>query len=131
MSSSDTVPAVGNTSRVLFLGAPTDDVEVEYWAGMRRWARAHGFDPTDSLDEGSVACVVTTEDILDGFCHPTESVMVQQLHENHIPFVSAYDDPRILQRVLACTAAAGAVTDTHPAAPIDMLPDASTARSAA
>ncbi|MDV7354410.1 hypothetical protein R4282_15505 [Rhodococcus oxybenzonivorans] len=90
--------------RLLFIGNPTQFIEVIHWAAMRVWATGHGLETTRTFAGGPVVCAVATEDVLDGLCLPSEATMLQRVRREGIPCISVHDAPeRIIDEIGALT----------------------------
>ncbi|MCQ4117870.1 hypothetical protein [Rhodococcus tibetensis] len=99
--------------RLLFIGNPSQFIEVIHWAAMRAWATGHGLETTRTFAGGPVVCAVATEDVLDGLCLPSEATMLQRVRSERIPCICVHDAPeRIIEEVGALTPVTAVHTDT-------------------
>lgn len=82
--------------RVLFVGNP-GAAEVSQWAAVRAMAVQQGWQTTRRYTRGLVSCAVVSDRVRDGFRSPTESMMIETLEGDAVPYsVAAEAGPLLL-----------------------------------
>lgn len=99
-------------ARVLFLGTPSDPVDLGRWTELQVHLRAASIEITSSFED-ELDYAIVTEDVLDGYCTAGEALTLQKLRSRGITCASTCAGP---EQILAALAEASA--EVAPVVPI-------------
>lgn len=116
----------GTTSgagRVLFIGTPTDPLELARWVSFRDGMLRRGLEVASSTGPEAIECesiecesllaAIVTDDVLDGICRPDEALALQRVRAADVRCLSVHDDPSRLGSGADDTDTADAARDSR------------------